>query len=197
MYTKLLYVFFTPFAYLSMFFRRIKFGKNILFCGMCSFAKANNSEIIIGDRCRFMSIKTGNKLGLNHQCILSATKGAVLIIGSNCRFSGTSIRCFSSISIGNNVRVGANVLIVDGDGHQDDPRAGMNKPIVIEDNVWLGCNVFVKKGVTIGRNSVVGMNSVVTKDIPANCIAIGNPCVVVRKFDEMKINQIEDYFKMR
>ena len=94
-----------------------------------------------------------------------------------------------------NVRVGANCLIMDGDAHQDDPRAGKNKPIVIEDNVWLGSNVVVKKGVTIGRNSVIGMNSVVTKDIPANCVAIGNPCVVIKSFDFNKIKEIEEYFK--
>ena len=84
---------------------------------------------------------------------------------------------------------------MDGDAHQDDPRAGKNKPVVIEDNVWLGGNVVVKKGVHIGRNSVIGMNSVVSKDVPANCMAIGNPCIVVRQFDADMINKIEEYYK--
>lgn len=133
--------------------------------------------------------------GLTHKCMLSTQPGAVLKIGNNCAFSGVSIRCFKSITLGNNVRVGANVLILDGDGHQDDPRAGKNKPVVIEDNVWLGGNVVVKKGVHIGRNSVIGMNSVVSKDVPANCMAIGNPCIVVRQFDADMINKIEEYYK--
>lgn len=53
--------------------------------------------------------------------------------------------------------------------------------IVIEDNVFLGANVVVKKGVTIGANSVIGMNSVVTHDIPANCVAVGIPAKMIRK----------------
>lgn len=163
--------------------------------GIFSIDRMKNSTIQIGNKCRFMSKETGNKLGLNHRCILSTTDNAILYIGNNCRFSGTSIRCFQSIILGDNVRVGANVLIVDGDHHQDDPRSGNNMPILIEDNVWLGANVVVKKGVSIGRNSVIGVNSVVTKDIPPNCVAIGNPCVVVKQFDEIKIQEIEEYFK--
>lgn len=192
---KILYAIYTPLMYIYMLFNHVRHGSKILFCGFCTFDNGTNASIILGSRCRFMSKETGNKLGLNHRCILSTTQNANLTIGNNCRFSGTSIRCFESIKIGNNVRMGANTLIVDGDGHQDDPRAGINKPIVIEDNVWLGGNVVVKKGVTIGRNSVIGMNSVVTKSIPANCIAIGNPCVMVREFDETKIKKIEEYFK--
>ena len=136
-----------------------------------------------------------NSIGLNHRCTLTAEKNASLKIGDNVGLSGVSIWCFKQIEIGNNVRIGANTLITDGDAHQDDPRSGRNKPIFIEDNVWIGANVVVKKGVTIGRNSVIGMNSVVTKDIPANCIAIGNPCVVVKYFDKNKIKDIEEYFK--
>lgn len=54
------------------------------------------------------------------------------------------------------------------------------KPITIGDNVWLGGGAIVCPGVTIGENSVIGAGSVVTKDIPANVIAVGNPCRVVR-----------------
>ena len=60
----------------------------------------------------------------------------------------------------------------------DDPRTSDPKPINIGDNVWLGYGVVVMKGVTIGENTIIGLNSVVTKDIPSNCIAAGNPCVV-------------------
>ena len=103
-----------------------------------------------------------------------------LVIGERCGFSGVTIWCFKSITIGNDVRVGANCFILDGDGHQGDPRAGKNSPVVIGDNVWLGANVTVLKGVTIGENSMIGMGSVVTKDIPANVMAAGNPCRVIK-----------------
>ena len=55
-----------------------------------------------------------------------------------------------------------------------------DKPINIGDNVWLGANVTVLPGVTIGKNSVIGAGSIVTKDIPENVVAVGNPCKVVR-----------------
>lgn len=169
----------------------------VVYSGGWLFAsRSKDSEITIGRYCRFMNWSMGNLIGLNHRCVISTgIAGAKLTIGNKCSFSGVSIWCFERITLGNNVRVGANCLIMDGDAHQDDPRAGKNKPIVIEDNVWLGGNVVVKKGVTIGRNSVIGMNSVVTKDIPANCVAIGNPCVVIKYFDSNKIKEIEEYFK--
>jgi maltose O-acetyltransferase len=50
--------------------------------------------------------------------------------------------------------------------------------------VWLGVNVTVMKGVTIGANSLIGAGSIVTKDIPANVIAAGNPCVVIRNITQ-------------
>ena len=77
--------------------------------------------------------------------------------------------------IGNNVLFGANCQIGDRDGHQD-RYASKPAPIIIEDGVWLGMNVTVLKGITIGKNTIIGANSLVTKDIPANCIAVGNPC---------------------
>jgi maltose O-acetyltransferase len=57
------------------------------------------------------------------------------------------------------------------------------KPITIEDNCWLGGNVTICGGVTVGHGSVIGAGSVVTRDIPPNSLAFGNPCRVVRKID--------------
>lgn len=67
-------------------------------------------------------------------------------------------------------------------------------PVHIEDNVWIGGNVIVCPGVTIGENSVIGAGSVVTHDIPANCVATGNPCKVVREIDA---RDKEFYYKDR
>ena len=60
----------------------------------------------------------------------------------------------------------------------------ISKPVIIGDNVWIGGNVVVNPGVTIGECSVIGAGSVVTKDIPANVIAVGNPCKVLREITE-------------
>lgn len=163
----------------------IDISDNVRFNGWTSFFRSTNSIIIIGKKCIFNSVCYKNHIGLNHRCILSVTpfndttKG-ILKIGNNCGFSGTSIWCFNKIIIGNNVRCGANTLIMDGDAHFEDPRTSEAKPIILKDNVFLGANVVVKKGVTIGENSVIGMNSVVTHDIPANCVAVGVPCRVIK-----------------
>jgi len=192
---KILYALYTLFQNLKLKWNGVQTCGVVYTGGNLFVNRVKSASITIGKGCRFMSKSWGNKIGLNHPCMLSADNNAKLTIGDYCSFSGDTIWCFKSITLGNHVRVGANCLILDGDAHQDDPRSGKNKPIVIEDNVWLGGNVVVKKGVTIGRNSVIGMNSVVTKDIPANCIAIGNPCVVIKYFDENKIKEIEEYFK--
>lgn len=113
--------------------------------------------------------------------VSTSSKDAKLIIGDNCGFSGVTVWCFKSIKLGNNVRVGANTVIMDGDAHQDDERAGTNKEIIIGDNVWIGANATILKGVHIGDNSVIGMGSIVTRDIPANCVAAGNPCRVIKQ----------------
>lgn len=161
--------------------------------GFMYASKMKNTSIKIGRNSRFMSWDTGNLIGLNHPCIISTGKeGASLSIGNNCSFSGASLRCFNSITLKNNVRVGANVVVLDGDAHQDDPRAGKNAPIVIEDNVWIGANVTILKGVTIGKNSLIGAGSVVVKSIPENVIAAGNPCKVIRPLDEETIKKLEE-----
>ena len=58
--------------------------------------------------------------------------------------------------------------------------AQYNLPVRIGDNVWIGAGAIILPGVTIGENSVIGAGSVVTKDIPANVVAVGNPCRVLR-----------------
>jgi acetyltransferase-like isoleucine patch superfamily enzyme len=84
------------------------------------------------------------------------------------------------------VQCGANVLITDFDWHEVEPnrrREGSGEPlqVVIERNVWLGVNTIVLKGVRIGKNTVIGANSLVTRDIPENVVAGGNPCQVIKK----------------
>lgn len=158
---------------------------HVKFNGWTSFFRSTDSKIEIGKNCIFNSVCYKNHIGINHRCILSVTppddsKKGVLKIGDNCGFSGTSIWCFDKIIIGNNVRCGANTLIMDGDAHFEDPRTSNPQPVILKDNVFLGANVVVKKGVTIGENTVIGMNSVVTHDIPANSIAVGIPCKVIK-----------------
>ncbi|MBC8035153.1 MAG: acyltransferase [Chitinophagaceae bacterium] len=112
---------------------------------------------------------------------LGSPFSARITIGESCGFSGTVIGAFRSITIGNNVRCGANTLITDSDWHADDLRSGEPASVEIEDNVWLGVNSVVLKGVTIGANTIIGANSVVTRSIPSNVVAAGNPCRIIRE----------------
>lgn len=92
------------------------------------------------------------------------------------------------IFIGNHVMFGPNVTLATA-GHPIMPQLrqeGMqfNIPIRIGNNVWIGAGTIVLPGVTIGENTVIGAGSVVTKDIPANVVAVGNPCKILREIGE-------------
>jgi acetyltransferase-like isoleucine patch superfamily enzyme len=161
--------------------RGIAIGGGSSFYGLPTFKRSRTGVIRIGKNNCFRSAHTSNLIGVNRPCIISAlSANARILIGDNCGFSGTVIGCFSSIIIGDHVKCGANTLITDGDWHPEDPRSSAPKPIVIGDNVWLGVNVTVMKGVIIGANSLIGAGSIVTRDIPPNVIAAGNPCKVIR-----------------
>ena len=96
----------------------------------------------------------------------------------------------NKIVIGDHVLIGPNVGLYTAN-HSLDPqrrKAGYcyARPIVIGDNVWIGAGVHIMGGVTIGENAVIGAGSVVTHSIPANCIAAGNPCRVIRRTDSQE-----------
>lgn len=94
----------------------------------------------------------------------------------------------TDVYIGNYVMIGPNVTIASA-GHPVLPslrQRGIqyNVPVYIGDNVWIGAGAIILPGVSIGENTVVGAGSVVTKDLPANVVAVGNPCKVLREIGE-------------
>lgn len=102
------------------------------------------------------------------------------------------------ITVGNNVLIGPNVNIF-GAGHPVHPDLRSEEleygfPVTIGDNVWIGGGTTINANITIGENTVIGSGSVVTKDIPANVVAAGNPCKVIREITEEDKNR---YFKDR
>lgn len=112
---------------------------------------------------------------------------AAISIGQNTVISNnTSVVAMGEIKIGNDCLIGDLVQIMDCDFHELDPLrrkqgVGLIEPVMIGDNVWLGSRVIVLRGVSIGENSVIGVGSIVTRPIPANCIAAGAPARVVRE----------------
>ncbi len=164
----------------------VKIGKKCSFYGRTHFFKHfDNTEIVIGNHCTFRSSFSSNTIGLKQKCYLSATKGAKIIIGNNSGFSGTVIAACESVYIGNNVFCGANVTITDNDRHPIDAKSrisgkgGKCAPVLIEDDVFIGMNSLILKGVTIGKGSVIAANSVVTSNISANVLAGGTPAKIL------------------
>jgi len=92
------------------------------------------------------------------------------------------------VYIGDNVMIAPNVTI-SPTGHPVNPETRITGkqfsiPVTIEDNVWIGANSVILPGIKIGKNSVIGAGSVVTKDVPENVVAVGNPCRVLREIND-------------
>lgn len=140
----------------------------------------------VGRRCRIETISEHN--GLNHM--------PRLVFGNDVSINDdVHIGCVSRVEIGNNVLMASKIYISDHNHgsysgeEQDSPMLPPGErrlgyaPVVIEDNVWLGELVSVLPGVTIGRGSIIGANSVVSRDIPPYCIAVGTPAYVIKRYN--------------
>lgn len=106
-------------------------------------------------------------------------KGGMLTLAGGYMSENASIVCENSISIGKGCAIAPGVVIRDCDSHEI-LGSPISKPINIGEHVWIGTNAIILKGVTIGDGAVIGAGSVVTKDIPQNCVAVGNPAKVVK-----------------
>jgi acetyltransferase-like isoleucine patch superfamily enzyme len=110
---------------------------------------------------------------------------------------GVRIMAAERIEIGDACMIAHGAYISDADWHGIYDRAqpvGTTKPIFIKENVWIGDSAIICKGVTIGKNSIIGAGSVVTKDVPENCIYAGNPAKFIKKLDAKEFNTRKDFF---
>lgn len=109
-------------------------------------------------------------------------EGGKLELGSGFFNSNVKIRCKDNIKVGNNVAISHDVTIMDSDAHQVEYEGYKStKPIIIEDNVWIGSRALILKGVTIGKGAIVAAGSVVTKDVPPNSMVVGVPAKVIKE----------------
>jgi acetyltransferase-like isoleucine patch superfamily enzyme len=116
---------------------------------------------------------------------ISIGKEGKLRIGENVFINqGARIVATTTVTIGNNTHIGDEAIIMDNDFHGIRGNPPKKGPITIGSNVWIASRAIILKNVKIGDNSVVGANSVVTKDVPPNSIVAGSPAKTVRSLNE-------------
>lgn len=136
-----------------------------------------HGRLIVRDRVRIDSRITRTELVVDSHGTLEIGESAFINYGC-------SIAAHKLVRIGPRCNIGTFCMIIDNAFHELDPERRHlrpeSKPIVLEENVWLGGRVIVLPGVTIGKDSVVGAGSVVTSDIPPGVVAAGVPAKVIR-----------------
>lgn len=178
----------SPLAWLNWQLAGVSIGRGWLCYGLPILQKHRRSTLTVGNRASFRSTRRSNPLGVYHPCILSTRRPhASLTIGDDFGMTGGAIICEQRVTIGHRVWVGANSVIADTDFHpldpahrMESPADGATAPVHIDDDVFIGMQVLILKGVTIGTGSVIGAGSVVTRNVPANVIVAGNPARVIR-----------------
>jgi len=144
-------------------------------------------------------IVIGKDVGFFNGCSIVSCCHGKIVLGDHVRFQrDVRLFCVEKIVIGNYTAISSNVCITDNNNHPINPEFrrymrttphgsdarswehSAHKPVIIGENCWIGEYCRIQKGVTIGDNSIVAACSVVTKDVPANCIAAGNPAKIVK-----------------
>ncbi|MBE6311004.1 MAG: acyltransferase [Bacteroidales bacterium] len=186
-------------------FKRLRLKRYLVFGDSCKFLKsakinhlhgATKDSVIIGN-----NVIVGGTLSVCGQGIIRM--GDYSKIGE-----GSKLLCANEITIGSFSAIGDNTIICDNNNHPVNPKDRLimrktpsgsierswlfsdSSPIIIGENCWIGSNARICKGVTIGDGSIVAANTVVTKDVPANCIVAGNPGKIVKT----NIEETQRYF---
>ena len=154
---------------------------------------ARGGRMVIGDNFKMNNGIAGNPIGCYERCTFVVGRGSTLTIGDNVGISQSALVAHADITIERNVKIGGGNSVYTTDFHSLDPviRASAEDtahracaPVTIREGAFIGARSIILKGVTIGRNSIIGAGSVVTKSIPDNCIAAGNPCRVIRTIND-------------
>ena len=175
---------------------QLRFKNNAIFLGKVNLSSLN-SKILLDESKK-------EDIILSSQCVIYGTiisqNGGRIELSENVQLGkNTIIGAVNSIKIGKGTVISNNVMIIDNNNHPINPedriqmqnspvgsdlrkwKNSVSKPIVIGENVWIGQFARINKGVTVGNNSIIGANSVVTKNVPEYAIAAGNPARIVKE----------------
>ncbi len=141
-------------------------------------AVTNHGRMIIGERVQLVSTIATLEL--------VADEGGLLDIGPRTLVNfGCSLVATKLVRIGAHCHIGPYTMMLDNDFHRVEPERRLerpeSKPIIVEENVWIGARVILMSGVTVGKDACVGAGSVVTSDIPPRTLAAGVPARVIRE----------------
>lgn len=173
----------------SFFLNKVKYN-SFVSAGIPILDVSPNSYFSCGDNFVMVNDAKTATLGKNNRCKFVVRENATLNIGNKVGMSNATIVATQSVIIGNNVMIGGGVTIVDSDFHSLNPlhwhtnadqENMISSAVVIKDNVFIGMDSIILKGVTIGSNVVVAAGSVVSKDIPNNQIWGGNPARLIKE----------------
>ena len=167
------------------------YGKNLKICGKTYFRTNSINSIKLGSNIHIISRFLSNTVGLTNPSIIECIGNGSIYIGDNTGMSSVIISSMNKISIGKNVKIGGNTKIFDHDFHslkhnlrRNDKADLLNvrsSPVIIEDDVFIGTNVIILKGVHIGARSIIAAGSVVNlKEIPPDSLLIGNPASIIQ-----------------
>ena len=167
----------------------VEFGPGLVLLGRPRIERTSG-RIVLGRRVTLRSHDGGYHTAMYHptRLMVDASPDALIEVGDDTRLNGVSIHATRLVRIGRNCLIAANVSLLDSDGHgvslADRGKANpISEPIVIEDNVWIGANTIVLKGVTIGRGAIVAAGSVVTRDVAPMTLVGGNPARTIKALD--------------
>jgi acetyltransferase-like isoleucine patch superfamily enzyme len=165
-------------------------GKGFRTSGQCFFKMRCAGSIRIGNNVTFIADTRSNRVGLTNPVVLETQGDGEIEIGDFSGGSSVVISSRSKVTVGKHVLLGGNVRIYDSDFHALDPMMRRNpvkdrchiksRPVIIGDDVFIGTNATILKGVNIGDRAIIGAGSVVSCDVPDDEIWAGNPARCVR-----------------